>query len=85
MGLLNKMKSLFRDEELPPITPAKLPDLRYIVIPGAVAKAMPADWQERLACLLGEMKAQMIGLSPMEYKVTAIDPETKKYIKDPLG
>lgn len=57
----------------------------YLVVPRTLLEQMPMDWQNEMVSLLDKADAFFSDVPDYEYKVTAIDPKTKRYTKDPLA
>lgn len=57
----------------------------YAVMQRTAMEQMPIKWQERFVKLMEEVE-ETLDLSdyPDEFQVNAINPETKKFIRDPL-
>lgn len=82
---MHEVKQSFRD--LSPIhTWFGLTYSSYLVVPRTVMEQMPLDWQEKMTELLEFADEYFVpSLPSVTYRVTAIDTNTGKFIKDPLA
>lgn len=56
----------------------------YLCLPRAVLQSMPDEWQERFVGCLGELDAAFGHLDWPDYRVSAIDPVSRKFKQDPI-
>lgn len=57
----------------------------YIVLRRSVLAQMPLWWQRKFVGVLNEADEFLLDLPKVEYKVTAIHPDIRKFMKDPMA
>jgi hypothetical protein len=56
----------------------------YLCLPRSVLQSMPDEWQQRFVEMLEEMQEQFGHLDWPNYRVSAVDKLTGRFVSDPI-